>query len=42
MQDALRLVGVEQHAKNFLESYSNATAGVMLRIPVGLVRFTGC
>ena len=42
MQDALRLIGVEQHAKNFLESYSNATAGVMLRIPVGLVRFTGC
>ena len=42
MQDALRLVGVEQHAKNFMESYSNATAGVMLRIPVGLVRFTGC
>ena len=42
MQDALRLVGVEQHAKNFLECYSNATAGVMLRIPVGLVRYTGC
>ena len=42
MQDALRLVGVEQHAKNFVESYSNATAGVMLRIPVGLVRYTGC
>lgn len=42
MQDALRLVGVEQHAKNFLEVYSNATAGVMLRIPVGLVRYTGC
>ena len=42
MQDALRLVGVEQKAKGFLESYSNATAGVMLRIPVGLVRFTGC
>lgn len=42
MQDALRLVGVEQHAKSFLESYSNATAGVLLRIPVGLVRYTGC
>ena len=42
MQDALRLIGVEQHAKNFQESYSNATAGVMLRIPVGLVRYTGC
>jgi hypothetical protein len=42
MQDALRLIGVEQKAKGFLESYSNATAGVMLRIPVGLVRYTGC
>lgn len=42
MQDALRLIGVEQHAKNFKEVYSNATAGVMLRIPVGLVRYTGC
>lgn len=42
MQDALRLIGVEQGAKNFKEVYSNATAGVMLRIPVGLVRYTGC
>jgi len=42
MQDALRLIGVEQKAKGFLECYSNATAGVMLRIPVGLVRYTGC
>ena len=42
MQDALRLIGVEQGAKNFKEVYSNATAGVMLRIPVGLTRWTGC
>lgn len=42
MQDALRLVGVEQKAKNFLESYSNATAGVFLRVPIGLVRYSGC
>lgn len=42
MQDALRLVGVEQKAKGFLECYSNATAGVLLRIPVGIVRFSGC
>ena len=42
MQDALRLIGVEQGAKNFKEVYSNATAGVMLRMPVGLVRYTGC
>lgn len=42
VQDTLRLIGVEQHAKNFSEVYSNATAGTMLRIPVGLVRYTGC
>lgn len=42
MQDALRLIGVEQGAKNFKEVYSNATAGVMLRMPIGLVRYTGC
>ena len=42
MQDALRLIGVEQKAKGFLECYSNATAGVMLRVPIGLVRYTGC
>ena len=42
MQDALRLIGVEQGAKNFKEVYSNATAGVMLRLPIGLVRYTGC
>lgn len=41
MQDALRLIGVEQKAKGFLECYSNATAGVLLRIPVGVCRFTG-
>ena len=42
MQDALRLVGVEQKAKGVLESYSNATAGVFLKVPVALVRYTGC
>ena len=42
MQDALRLIGVEQKAKGVLESYSNATAGTFLRVPVGLVRFSGC
>lgn len=41
MQDALRLCGVEQKAKGFLECYSNATAGALLRIPVGVVRFSG-
>lgn len=42
MQDALRLIGVEQKAKGVLESYSNATAGFFLRVPVGVVRATGC
>lgn len=42
MQDALRLIGVEQKAKGFLECYSNATAGVLLRVPIGVARFTGC
>lgn len=42
MQDALRLVGVEQKAKATLESYSNATAGVMVRVPVAIVRYSGC
>lgn len=42
MQDALRLVGVEQKAKGVLESYSNATAGVFLKVPVALVRYSGC
>ena len=42
MQDALRLVGVEQKAKGAVESYSNATAGAFLRVPLGLVRYTGC
>lgn len=42
MQDTLRLVGVEQKAKGFLESYSNATAGAIVRVPIGVVRFTGC
>ena len=42
MQDALRLIGVEQKAKGFLECYSNATAGVLVRVPVGICRFSGC
>lgn len=42
MQDALRLIGVEQKAKGVMESYSNATAGVFLRVPIAIVRYTGC
>ena len=42
MQDALRLIGVEQKAKGVMESYPNATAGVFLRVPIAIVRYTGC
>ena len=42
MQDALRLIGVEQKAKGVLECYSNATAGVLVRVPIGISRYTGC
>lgn len=41
MQDALRLVGVEQRAKNTLESYSNASAGAMFLVPIGVYRASG-
>ena len=36
-----RLVGVEQNAKNYVEDYSNATAGVLLTRPYAVVRYTG-
>lgn len=42
IQDALRLVGVEQKAKGVLESYSNATAGTFLRVPIAISRYSGC
>lgn len=34
-------LGVEKRAKAYLEDYSNATAGVMLKRPYAVVRFTG-
>lgn len=34
-------LGVEKHAKNYIEDYSNATAGVMLKRPYALVRKSG-
>lgn len=41
VQEVFRLLGVEKKAKGFLEDYSNATAGVMVRQPIGVVRYTG-
>ena len=36
-----RLLGVEKKAKGFIEAYSNATAGVLLKRPYGVVRRSG-
>ena len=39
--ERFRLIGVEKKAKVFLEDYSNATAGVLVSQPIGIVRYTG-
>lgn len=36
-----KVVGVQQEAKAYVEDYSNATAGVMLKRPYAVVRYTG-
>lgn len=41
VQDVFRLIGVEKKAKVFLEDYSNATAGIMVTQPIGIVRYSG-
>lgn len=41
VQDVFRLIGVEKKAKVFLEDYSNATAGILVSQPIGVVRYTG-
>lgn len=41
VQDVLRLMGVEKKAKGFIESYSNATSGILVAQPIGVVRYTG-
>lgn len=41
VQDVMRLLGVEQHVKGFSEAYSNATAGVLVAQPLGIVRYSG-
>jgi len=37
----LRSLGVEQRAKTYIEDYTNATAGVMLKRPYAVVRYSG-
>lgn len=37
----IRTLGVEQRAKGYVESHTNATAGVMLKRPYAVVRFFG-
>ena len=41
VQDTLRLLGIEKKSKGFIESYSNATAGVLIAQPIGIVRYSG-
>ena len=41
IQDVFRLIGTEKRAKVFVEDYSNATAGILVSQPIGLVRYTG-
>lgn len=36
-----KVLGVQQNPKNYVEDYSNATAGVMLKRPFGVVRISG-
>jgi hypothetical protein len=37
-----KVLGVEQKAKGYMEDYSNATAGAMLKRPYAMVRYYGC
>lgn len=41
VQDIFRLIGTEKKAKVFVEDYSNATAGILVSQPIGVVRYTG-
>ena len=41
VQDVFRLIGVEKKAKVFVEDYSNATAGILVSQPIGIVRYSG-
>ena len=37
----MKVIGIQQLAKGFEEDLSNATAGVMLKRPYAVVRYTG-
>lgn len=39
--EVLRLIGMEKKAKVTVESYANATAGIIVQQPVGVVRYSG-
>lgn len=39
--ERFRLIGAEKRAKVFVEDYSNATAGVLVTQPIGVVRYSG-
>lgn len=41
VQDALRLIGIEKHAKGTIEDYACATAGTILQYPIAVVRYSG-
>lgn len=41
VQDVFRLVGTEKRAKVFVEDYSNASAGILVSQPIGVVRYSG-
>lgn len=41
VQDLFKLVGTEKRSKVFIEDYSNATAGVLVKQPIGVVRYSG-
>lgn len=41
IQEVFKLLGVEKKAKGMLEDYTNATAGVIVAQPIGIVRYTG-
>jgi hypothetical protein len=37
----MKSLGVEQKAKSYVEDYTNALAGVMLKRPYAVVRYSG-
>lgn len=37
----LRMIGVERQARGVYEVYSSATAGIMVKVPVAITRFSG-